>query len=318
MEKNYVTKKEGSLLSFPYDWHQTFHHPFDMTKSMNEAVVIKMYMARPASDRHAILEMLINLHNFTFATEAQLQTLMANKGIDTANLEDLLNQCLQNRFINKFSICAYEMDSIPDDAFEVYCLDHGARAILSHMYRDDIAVTWRSTNSIRSAEQISKYLVTNEFYIALANAKRDKLRYFNPTADFSIGKRDIRLSASFCILKGSTPCNFLLEVVRYSDIPVYWEKKTGEQLLPFLEKTWNRYFDTEPICIFVAEDLDQGLELSKIFTRRTTMDKFRVTTDAEIEKGFEKAKFYKYDPTKDKLTAVTSTIFKPAVEAASD
>lgn len=317
MQKVYLAEEDGTKLSFPYDWHQTFDHSFDMAKSMNESVVIKNFISAPANERKATLEILIYLHNFTFATYGQLKRLLSYRGIEEENLDELLNKCIFSRLINKFTLSAYEMDNLPADAFMIYCLDHSARHILSHMYRDDIAVTWRSTNSIRNAEQVSKYLAANEFYLSILSTKADCLRNFKPTPDFSIGKRDIRLSASFCMMKGATPCDFLLEVVRYSDIPVYWEKKSGEQIDVFLDKFWNRYFDVEPACIFLAENLEQALDLAKIFWRRTERPNFRVTIDSEILKGISEAKFYKYVPEKGKLAAVSPTIFKQKTDAVS-
>ena len=318
MQKVYLTEEDGATLSFPYDWHQSFDHPFDMAKSMNESVIIKDFIATPPDERKATLEILIYLYNFTFATKSQLARLLKLRNIEVPNLDELLNKCVFTRMLNRFTLSMYEMTSLPADAFPIYCLDHSSRHVLSHLYRDDIAVTWRSTNSVRNAEQVSKYLVTNEFYLSLLPTKGDKLRSFQPAADFSIGKRDIRMSAAFCIMNGATPCDFLLEVVRYSDIPVYWQKKSGEQIDAFLDKFWNKYFDVEPVCIFIAENLEQALELSKIFWQRTERPNFRITTDTEIMKGINNAKFYKFVPEKGKLAAVSPTIFRTSPEKAGD
>lgn len=314
MQKVYLSKEDGASLSFPYDWHQTFDHPFDMTKSLNESMIIKDFIATPPDERKATLEILIYLYNFTFATKDQLTRLLKLRHIEIPSLDELLNKCVFNRLANRFTLSAYVMESLPADAFQIYCLDHSSRHVLSHLYRDDIAVTWRSTNSIRNAEQVSKYLATNEFYLSLLPTKENCLRSFQPAADFSIGKRDIRLSAAFCLMNGAAQCNFLLEVVRYSDIPVYWQKKSGEQIDVFLDKYWNKYFDIEPVCIFLAENIEQGLELAKIFWQRTERQNFRITTDTEIMKGINNAKFYKYVPEKGKFAAVSPTIFRTSTE----
>ena len=196
--------------------------------------------------------------------------------------------------------------------FVVYCLDHGSRHILSHMYRDDVAVTWKSTNAVRGPELVAKYLATNEFYLSLLAAKTQSLAYFEPTVNFTIRSRDIRVSAIFRIMNGATPCDFVLEVVRASDIPTNWRRKTNEQFAPFLlDKFWNRYFQIEPIFIFLAENLQQAEELAEIYYLRTENNNFRVTTDSELCSGIDKAKFYKYEPNgPEKLVASSAKIFQ--------
>lgn len=310
--KFYVTAQEGQRLSFPYDWRQTFDHPFEMGRVVNEAQTIKAFIADDA-ERQMGLEILKLLLDYTFATQPQLERLLATKNIEGAhNLDSLLLKYLDRRLINRFTLSSFTMDSIPDDAFVAYCLDHASRHILSHLYRDDVAVTWKSTNAIRGPELVAKYLATNEFYLSLMAAKRDSLVSFEPTTNFTIRSRDIRMSAAFRLMNGATPCDFILEVVRSSDLPVIWRKKVNEQIAPFLmEKFWSRYFRLEPILLFLAEDLEQAEMVSEIFFLRTESSNFRVTTDDELSHGIDKAKFYKYEPGAErKMVPVISRLFK--------
>ena len=311
-KKMYVTEEEGKTLSFPYDWRQTWHHPFEMSRVVNEAQTIKAFVA-DGDERQMGLEILKLLLDYTFATYDQLVRLLTIKGLyDEDRLNALLKKYLDRRLINKFTMSAYEMDNIPEDAFVVYCLDHASRHILSHLYRDDVAVTWKSTNAIRGPELVAKYLATNEFYLSLMAVKTQTLSFFEPTVNYTIRNRDIRMSAMFRIMNGATPCDFVLEVVRDSDIPTNWRKKTNEQLAPFvLDKFWNRYFQIEPIFIFLAEDLKQAEELAEIYYLRTESSNFRVTTDEELRGGIDKAKFYKYEPNgPEKLVASSAKIFQ--------
>lgn len=173
-------------------------------------------------------------------------------------------------------------------------------------------MTWKSTNAVRGPELVAKYLATNEFYLSLLAAKTQSLAYFEPTVNFTIRSRDIRVSAIFRIMNGATPCDFVLEVVRASDIPTNWRRKTNEQFAPFLlDKFWNRYFQIEPIFIFLAENLQQAEELAEIYYLRTENNNFRVTTDSELCSGIDKAKFYKYEPNgPEKLVASSAKIFQ--------
>lgn len=317
--RNYISSAEGQLLSFPYDWKQTFDHPFEMNRATNEAQIVKTYVAEEA-DRQIGLEILKLLFDYTFATRDQMERLLRIKGLEGVDrLDDLLDSYLSRRLLNRFTLSSYTLERIPDDAFVIYCLDHGARHILSHFYQDDISVTWKSTNSYRSAEQTAKYLVTNEFYLSLMGVKRDALAFFSPTVDYSIRPREstrsrnIRMSAAFRIMKGMTSVDFILEVVRSSDIPTYWTKKACSQFMPFIQdRFWSRYFRLEPTFIFLAEDLDQALELSEIFQRSTEYEKFRITTDQDISRGIDKAVFYKYDAASGKMVPVKATIFQPS------
>lgn len=294
----YITREDFGTLSFPYGWQQTFDHPFEMSFAANEAQVVKDFVA-DTQNRQAGLEILILLYDFTFATRAQLERLLAVKGlhIDADTLDALLSKYLRGHLINRFTLSVYPMDHIPDDAFDIYCLDHGARHILSHFYHDDIAVTFKSTNALRSAELVSKYLATNEFYLSLLTGKTEELSSFAPACNFSIRRRDIRLSATFRIMNGFTPCDFLLEVIRKSDIPVMWRKKSGEQLAPFLiDGAWKRYFHIEPRVILLAEDMEQAEDAAEIFALRTEGMPFFITTDKELAKGILDAEFYAYAP----------------------
>lgn len=318
MERSiYISAEEGQRFSFPYDWRQSFEHPFEMSRAANEAQIVKTYVAEE-DDRQIGLEILKLLFDFTFATRNQLERLLRIKGLDADRLDDLLNRYLDRRLLNRFIISAYSITPAPDnpfppDAFFIYCLDHGARHILNHFYRDDAGVTWKSTNSYRSAEQSAKYLVTNEFYLSLMGVKKDDLAFFQPTVNYSIRTRDIRMSGMFRIMKGATPVEFILEVVRDGDLPTYWTKKVGEQISTFImNQFWKRYFRLEPTFIFLAENLNQALELSEIFQRGTGSDKFRVTTDTELAKGIDKATFYKFDEPAHQMVPVNSSIFQPS------
>lgn len=307
----YLSAEDGKHFSFHYDWKQTFDHPFEMSRSSNEAQIIKAYITDEAN-RQIGLEILKLLFDYTFATRDQLERLLRIKGIgEVERLDNLLADYLSRRLINRYTLSAFPMKAIPDDAFVIYCLDHGARHILNHFYRDDVGVTWKSTNSYRSAEQAAKYLVTNEFYLSLMEVKQDDLACFSPTVNYSIRTRDIRMSAMFRIMKGRTPVDFVLEVVRSSDIPTYWTKKVDEQISTFIrDKFWSRYFRTEPTFILLAENLDQALEISEIFQRSTQSQRFRVTTDDNLIGGIDKATFYKYEEGARLMVPVVAPIFQ--------
>ena len=309
--KMYITKEIGQTLSFPYDWRQTWHHPFEMSRVSNEAQTIKAFVA-DSDEMQMGLEVLKLLLDYTFATYEQMERLLQIKGVDDGQrLKDMLSKYLERRLINRFTISAFEMDHIPEDAFMVYCLDHASRHVLSHFYRDDVAVTWKSTDAVRGIELVSKYLATNEFYLSLMSVKAGSLQSFEPTANFTIRNRDIRVSAIFRLMNGATPLDFVMEVIRDNDIPSYWRKKTNEQLVPFIKnKFWTRYFRIEPFFIFLVENMEQAETVAEIYYLSSESSNFRITTDTELLNGIDKAQFYKYEPETKQLVPVSAKIFQ--------
>ena len=146
-----------------------------------------------------------------------------------------------------FALTQFVMEEVPEDAFRIYCLDHGARYILTHFSQTDF-ITWLSSDNIRSSELVAKYLMTGMFYLQVLMARGDSLRFFNPLADFSIGKRDIRFSGAFQIMQGFTPRDFIFEVIRHEDLPTIWQQKVNEKIAPFvLQSYWEMYYRNMPV-----------------------------------------------------------------------
>ena len=118
IQKNYITQEQGEVLSFPYDWRQTFEHPFEMARVVNEAFTIKRFVSA-ADERQIALEILIYLHDYTFATREQLKRLLKLKGVLSVEndvemadilLDSILQNYVDNRLINYFTLSSYELE----------------------------------------------------------------------------------------------------------------------------------------------------------------------------------------------------------------
>lgn len=314
--RNYATEKEGKALHINYDYVQSWAHEFSIYRTRNESLMIRYFLESSREKQKLGLEILVFLSKFWFATKEYMLQLLHLKGLKTQDLEEILEEYLSNRILNCFTLAQFPLDEIPDDALRVYCLDHGAKFILTHFYREDF-VHWQTTDNNRGSEQIVKCLSTCRFYLSLLAAKREDLRIFEPIFDVSIGRREARFSANFEIVKGTQTRKFILESVRAYDLPTYWRKKVAEQIAPFImNKFWRQTFAEEPVFILLAESLENALEASDIFYRRTMSSNFRVTTDIDVIKGMEKAHFYKYMACEDNadvgtLSPVRATIFCP-------
>ncbi len=305
---NYVTQQEGELLNINYDFKQSWLRDFSFNKTRNESLMIKYFREGSPEKQAAGLNILIFLSQFWFATRDQIKQAVELKGIDGGLVDEVIDDYVENRVMNCFTLASHELPEIPADAMRIYCMDHGARHILSHYYREDF-VYWQSTDNLRGTEQIVKCLSTLRFYLALAKVKQENLRVFEPLFDVSIGRRNARFSACFEILnkkggeestewKKDPTRKFILESVRDYDLPTYWTKKCTEQIKTYLnQKYWQQNFFEEPVIILLAENKNSALEAADIFFRITGNENFRVTTDAEMLKGMEKAIFYKYVPS---------------------
>lgn len=297
--KPYVTREEGEALKFGYDYRQCFEHESSQPKTMPEYKLVRDFVRQTEYEKMLGLEVMKFLFQFTFATHSQLVRLLELKGIDPAGLDENIKKMLVDRKMNSFYLNQYsETGPAPDDAFVIYCLDFGALAILNHFSNSD-SNAWFTTDSCRSSELILKYLSTAEFYLALAEARGDKLRYFKPIFDVSFKYQRIRFSASFEVLQGFTPHSFLLESIRSYDLPANWRDKVDEKVCHFAigEENWAKYFPAPgPVYIFLVENEKDALEAADIFYRRVEKDNFRLITDDQVRKGLSNAKFLKYIP----------------------
>lgn len=308
--RKYVTEKQGASLHVNYDYKQSWLREFSFNRTRNESLMVKYFKERDPTQQEVGLNMLIFLSQFWFATRDQIKRALEIKGLDTAVADDVIDDYVANRVMNCFTLAAHELDEMPADAMRIYCMDHGARHILSHYYREDF-VYWQSTDNLRGTEQIVKCLSTSSFYLALAKVKMENLRTFEPIFDVSIGRRNARFSAVFEILNKRSiedqstgqkdpTRKFILESVRSYDLPAYWQKKCREQVYPYLmQKFWQQNFSEEPMFILLAETDEAALEAADIFFRITGSKNFRVTTDKNILRGMEKAPFYRYLPCED-------------------
>ena len=309
--QTYITDSEKRNYTFPPDWKQSFYHTFIASRPVNETVVIRNYINTNSKNREVGFEILIFLYERTFATKEQLKRLLMTKGFDTeminTALDDVLSEYTALFFLNYFTLSAYVLDELPEDSFRIYCLDYSARFILDHYYRDGIATLWRSTNSLRSAETVSKYLMSTEFCLLLMASQLKTLRYYQSPTTFMMRKKEMYLSARFSIEKNNLSKEYLLEVIRAGDLPLHWQGKVNEQLAPFMtepirvngnDMCWSRYFDYVPALILLVETMEQAIEAAKIYYKGTGKMNFRVTTDDELLNRANKMMLYKFEPEK--------------------
>jgi len=296
---DYIRKDAGDVFSFPCaydDYRQTFDHDFNMSRSCNEAVTVKQFAT--AVDEWPIgLETLRNLHRLTFATKDQLYRLLKLKGLDDNEmLERILESYVGRKLINRFCLSQAPLDSIPEDALVIYCLDHGSRFILGHFANEpSIINTWKSSNSMFSGNIIFKYLTTNEFYISLCEVKGINTSTFDAAPDFVVRGRAVRLSGWFEVMSKGRREEILVETIRQNDLPVFWRHKVDQHLNPFINENFAaRYFNSDPTWIFATDSKDSAIQVAEIFEKLTQCKNYWLITAEELRKGLDRAVFYKY------------------------
>lgn len=275
----YVTEEEGKRLSFNYSFKQSFYRDPKRSHGMPEYIVVSEFMKSDDTHRQVGLEILTYLRQFCFATRDMLGTMLATKGLEVSILDEILELYVDKYLINFFTIAKYDMGEVPPDAMKIYCLDSGAVFILTHFSTTD-SISWLSSDNIRSVELVTKYLATGLFASTLVQNKGKAVNTFIPVFDASIGKRMIRFSATFTVMNGFTPLNYVLETVRSYDLPGPWMKKCGEQISVFSNgRHWQKYFDQEPGYVLLCESEEVALEAATILARGMDQQEIRLITD---------------------------------------
>lgn len=302
IEKTYLTESNCNGFSFGAGFKQCFHHESSQPKTLPEYALVKDFVQQSDYEKQVILETLKFLYQFTFATRTQIERMLTQKGIDTADLDSLFGKMLDNRYLNLFYLNQFVSEEpAPADAYIIYCMDFGAIAILSHFSSSD-SITWFTTDCCRSSELIAKYLSTTEFYLSLAEARGAAVQYFKPIFDVTYKHLNVRFSAAFAVTHGYNTHSFIMESVRSHDLPIEWMDKVDRKITPFSvqDKIWSKYFSNgEPVYLFLVENEQDALSAADIFYRRTGKDNFRMITDGEVAKGFAEADFLRYIPNSD-------------------
>lgn len=301
-EKYYITEDDGENLSFNYSYKTIFYHDIKGNRGLPEYAVIEKFVTEPENMKAAILETLLFIQKFQFASISQIRTMLERKEI-AIDAQELLDKCVQEFMLNYFIIARYDLGEIPEDAFKVYCLDTRAVFILSHFSTVDM-VSWLTSDNIRCVELVTKYMATGKFFTELYAANKDALRDFTPVFNANIGRRMMRFSASFKLVNGYTPLNYIFEVVRSYDLPGPWQKKVSEQMSVFdQEKCWHRYFDIKPYYVFMTENEEQALETAEIFYRLTENRNFLLLLDSMVTENLKTTALLAYDPDTRELVS---------------
>ncbi len=303
---NYVTAVQGKALKFGAQMRkQYFEHGSSPAKTMPEYILVKNFAALSREEKQVAVEVMQFLYNFTFASRDQLERYLRLKEVDTVCLSRCIHEMVNNRQMNSFYLDSDGAgcfgQTVPEDAFVLYCLDFGALPILNHFTKQDNNV-WFSTDACRCEAQILKSLKVVEFYLALLEAQGSYLYAFNPHYWVSFKHLDFSTSAQFTICRNHKYGFFLFEVVNNDDLCGYWQKKLDEKIAPFVsqEGNWKKYFSSMPNFLLLVDNKEDGARAADYFFRRTeagtdpAKNTMRILTMDQMQKGLKNAYFSKY------------------------
>ncbi|MBG9694139.1 hypothetical protein ABD91_25710 [Lysinibacillus sphaericus] len=304
----YIKKQQG-IPAIPAELKQTFANKF--TLNIGKTEIIKRKNNNNLTERDVKIAKF--LFQFRFATAEQIHSFL-NEQSSIENLRGRLEKLTHSRILNKFMLGDYEQDEIPTDAFEVYCLDLGGRYLLTNFSNED-TTDWYSAINMVSSEIVNKTLFTVDFYLRLRETMGNRLIYFKAEPIYRCGKKTIIPSFNFCIKDGSINRNYIGEIVRDFDFPLYAREKAEklEQLL--MTNAWKKYFyeDLEPPVLFVFTENDHNaLEVGKLYACTTEIERFRISTNERIQIPLhEGGAFLKYVVESNMLKKVKSSTFAP-------
>ena len=315
-------KNDHGLNPIPYGYKQVFQNKFTNSISKNE--IVKMKDENILTDRD--LEIALFLFEVRFATLNQIYEYLKLKGILTQKRADesdeevketsinsikaRLDKLVVNRVLNKFMLCMIEDERVQPDALQIYCLDLGGKYLLSHYSSKDVTDWFISTNYKASA-LISKDIATTQFYLRLLSSSKEKLRYFTTAPQRKCDKTNILPTFEFCLMHNGLPNYFIVEVVREDDIFTDFPKKIEKLERLIQTNAWKKYYlgnNNPPILLLIAENDILALDVCRITTSSTEINRYRVTTDIKMNGDLSTA-FMKYVPESNQLVNVKVNIF---------
>lgn len=288
---------------------QTFHHEFNSSVSKN--VVLEMYHAGRITDRD--LSIMKFLFIFKFATAEQINRLLGEEqtiGALSARLDKLANQ----RILNKFLLSPVVENRIFPDSLQVYCLDLGAKYLLTQYSRYD-ADDWVSSENYKTSDLISKDLIAVDFYLNLRKQIGGRLEYFRSSNSLQLGRNTVSPSCEFSLKNGAGRTYMIGEVLKSYDTPFLFREKAAKLESLLSTNSWKKFFfdsNDAPFLLLICENDLLAKEAGELLSTSTTITRYRLTTLERMKMPLhEPGAFLRYDAESGELYEVASKIFAP-------
>ena len=309
---DYLKASEVNSFLFPSNFKQIWHHPFNRQGLRVDYVYIKNMTGehglKTFDEQIATLKF---LYKHKCATFKQIKMYLELKGLDPSKTGKILQDFVFNRACNCFTLGNNLLEEFPDDAFRVYTLDFGGKTILSHFGENDV-VEWLSSDTMYSPDIVSKYLVSNQFFLEILKNKGKDVEYYNPTQLLFVGNHRMKVLGEFSLKKDGVSKTFLLDVFREGDYPAYVRQR-AEMFEDFFYgadgKNLHRYYDDPPIIIVISESENLTLDVAKIFYKICPAFPVRYITDDFTKEGITDTSFFKFKEDDNAIQRVQTSFF---------
>ena len=323
--EQYLKTGDAASYLFPKDWYQVFDHPFAAPRAQNESMVLKTFTeGLKREECRMIGTLLLYLYRTTFALDRQIERYLAQRELLPAEgIAELLAFAKREHLLNCFTFSETGEGKLPEDALRIYCLDHAARYVLGHFYREDVLYTWNRFRALASAPVVSRNLVINDLYLEFGARCRPKVTDMSAPMHFYYNHRNIFLSGGFRVRDETKGIReYLVEVVRSADLPDFWQSKVTEQLAPFLSEThgaeatepnWRRFFERRPALIFFGDTEEDLAEIGAVYERAVKDSCYRLALLRDLPKGLGSIRLYRYQAETHRAEPTASVLLQLVV-----
>lgn len=303
--------KESERVSIMPGLKQTFRNEF--TLQIGNKELIKMRNNGVITDRD--LEIAKFLFRYRFATSAQVYEYLG-EDVAKPNIKIRLEKLIKYRIINKFTLSEFPMDEIPEDAFQVFCLDLGGKFLLKDFTTEDTS-NWFTSHNMKGSEMIDRTLSVTSIYLRMRDTLGDRLVSFKTDPEYFVNKK-VFIPSIEMIMKDPISQSgfkyFVCEVFKQYDFPMRMRDRAIVYEGLFMTNSWKKYFyDTEspPILLVFAEDDRLALDSAKAISEMTDITAFRLSTEERVKRPLhELGAFLKYIPEKKGLKEIITKTFK--------
>lgn len=328
-------KKDDTISSITEDLEQVFENKF--TINIGQKEIVKMRNNGAITDRDLTLAKF--LFKFRFATfnqiyryleliailEAKLGTNSKIEGeaVETieisseVGIKNRLEKLVKYRILNKFYLAdIVEAESVKEkqDALPIYCLDLGGRYLLAN-YSSEDTTDWYTTVNMKASILVRKSLIATQFYLRILETGSSNMEYFNIEPEMRASNKNIIPLFDVCFNINNIKSYFIGEVVNSYDMPVNFRDRVFKLESLLETNAWKKYYydsNSSPVLLLIADTDETALEIGRLITGVTEMNKFRITTEERMKRSLhDLGAFIKYVQERDEIQEIRAMTFAP-------
>lgn len=288
------------------DMERVFIRPYFI--QTNESAIVSLYESKSLDmDDIKLVDFLYTNH---YATLEQMERVGAYYKIE--NVKERLSALFKSSIVNKLGFTTESDKKLPGNALLVYCLADGGKHLLKH-YTTREVVTWDTSSVCQLPSVISEYLVYNEMVLAFMFNKKLPLATYEVNPKFFL-RGDVLIPTGHSQFRKGDQVLYVLSDVIHADMDVL-ELRKHLRILETLVTTqiWKRYYPDSanaPIVVFIVDNDDAALALSKEIHQSCRVRDFRLTTPERMNGPLGRSgAFLKFDEMNNCMVEVKVDVF---------